>query len=294
MTRLTPDMISDVPAVSRLDTALINEIGSTLEEISIGAAGISGHDSAFDDLDAAVIPVTSGMGVISGFSESVRSILESMGIRAFVTKNTDVAGFAEAVEKDADMIFMADDDRFIALNVRVMKFVDNTEGTAKGYAEALRIAMKYRPPSSVLVVGCGRVGSMATEIFSKRYASVNVVDIDPSKAMELERRYGNVHAYADVETAVRESNVIFNSSPGKIPGEWIRQGAVIISPGVPHSFDSEARRKANVIVHDPLAIGVGAMAAICAKYSVDIRNRFESEMNAINPISVRLAAPGQR
>ncbi|MCL2786298.1 MAG: hypothetical protein FWD81_03650, partial [Methanomassiliicoccaceae archaeon] len=40
----------------------------------------------------------------------------------------------------------------------------------------------------------------------------------------------------------------------------IQEGAVISSPGVPYAFDEEGERRAKMIIHDVLPLGVAVMA----------------------------------
>src|SRR5690606_23570420 len=62
-------------------------------------------------LNTAVVPVTAGLGVIEGFAGAVAAIVRHLGFPVFVTAGGDVAGFAEALEKGAALLLMADDDR---------------------------------------------------------------------------------------------------------------------------------------------------------------------------------------
>lgn len=164
---------------------------------------------------------------------------------------------------------MAYDEQFIAYNTDTSRFTTNVECTARGYLAALEIAAGSLKNRSVLVVGCGRIGSLVAGILSRRCPSVGVVDVVKERALELQNRYANVHTYDSTEEAVRDNMLIFNASPSHIESEWIQQGAMITSPGVPHTFDDEAYRKAKIIIHDPLAIGTSVMAVVAAGFSYD-------------------------
>lgn len=281
MTRLTPDMISDVPNLYKLSYNLMKCLDMDLIDLAHESVGPVSKEIVLRNVRVGIVPMTCGQGIITGFSNSVKSIVDYLGMSAFVTESTDVAGITEAIRNNAEIIFMADDDQFIALNTHVLKYATNTECTALGYIAALRSLQKSQRNGSILVVGCGRIGSYVVDVFSKEYAVVNVFDTDMNKAVELKNRHPNVHVCADLESAVRENGVIFNASPGEIPGRWIQQGAVISSPGVPYSFDSEAVRKARAIIHDPLSIGVSVMAMMCASYSIPI-SKIEYETEPID------------
>lgn len=272
MTRLTPEMIGDTPNVGKLDARLMGQIGTGTLGIAEGAAGLKRGSIDICSFSAAVVPITSGLGVISGFSESVNAAVRNLGMRSFVTAGTDVAGFAEAVSSGAAIVFMADDDEFVAYNVKAGSYTDNTTATACGYISALRIAAGGTLcGKDVLAVGCGRVGSVAASVLSKECRNVYVTDICCEKAEKLASEYGNVTAIQDVRYAISSNTLILNCSPAPIPGIWIREGSIISSPGVPYSFDDTALRNAKVIIHDPLSIGVSTMAVMSAMISADVR-----------------------
>ena len=69
------------------------------------------------DAPVAALPISAGQGFISRFSESVASICRHVGCDAWVTPHPDVAGLAEAAEAGARLVFAADEERFIALNI---------------------------------------------------------------------------------------------------------------------------------------------------------------------------------
>lgn len=262
MTRLTARLIKDVPSkVYHLDEELEKKIGMDMKEFACYTMNVTTDDIKFHEYSVAIVPVTSGKGVISGFSASVAAAVETLGMRSFVTGACDVAGISEAFSSSADIIFMADDERFIALNTRTRSFSDNIWSTAKGYVTALRIAEGGLEGKRVLVIGAGRVGSEAVKILRKEGASVDVTDILHHRSEVLEKRYSGVRAIRDVEDAIRDNRLILNASPGKIPGKLIQEGAVISSPGVPYAFDREGEKKAKVIIHDVLSLGVAVMAA---------------------------------
>ncbi|MDR0335408.1 MAG: 3-methylornithyl-N6-L-lysine dehydrogenase PylD [Methanomassiliicoccaceae archaeon] len=269
MTRLTEELIKDVPeAVSSLDLELEAKIGMRLREFACYSMGVKKGEIVFEDYSVAIVPVTSGQGVIGGFSKSVAAAAESLGMHSFVTKFCDVMGISEAFSSNADIIFMADDDRFIALNTRTRSFSDNIWSTAKGYVTALKLADGGLEGKRVLVIGAGRVGSEAVKILLGEGASVEVTDILPSRSQDLEKRHRGVKARPNVEEAIADNRLILNASPGLIPGTLIRKGAVISSPGVPYAFDAEGEKRAKVIIHDVLSLGVAVMAAASVSLSL--------------------------
>lgn len=284
MTRLTPEMINHVPyASSERDAELCRTIGTSLKGLALEAVGVRPEELVLEDYLAAAVPVTSGQGATTGFTESVCAIVEHLGMRSMLTRRTDVAGLSDALAAKADIVFMADDEEFVALNVRSGRCADNTRSTALGYFTALRRAAGPLAGREVLLIGAGRVGTRAAELLEAERAVVTVVDVDASRAEALRRRHRDFRTCADLERAVRNSALIFNASPARIPGAWIQEGAVVTSPGMPFSFDQEGLAKMRTLVHDPLQIGVSVMAVWSASLSrssaaLAVRGRARSEV----------------
>lgn len=262
MTRLTEDMIVDLPANARERSEKLREqIGMDLKTLAFKAIGENPDEYDFSDYLVASVPITAGLGVIGGFSQSVKAILEEMGFRCFVTSEPDVDGIYEALEKGADLLFIADDRRFLAYNAVTGTYSENVSSTAAGYSEALDVAVGGLKGKDVLVIGAGRVGSEAVRILTSKGANVSVTDIIPGKAEELASEYGAISV--DVEEGISSHRYILDAAPGLIPSELIIKGAVISSLGIPYGFDAEGEEKSDMIIHDPLNIGTAVMAAKC-------------------------------
>lgn len=267
MTRLTEDVIWGVPDDKMdLDGRLMKATGKTVKGIALEAAGLDMDDYDLSRFTAAAVPVTSGLGIIGGFAKSVDAITARLGMRSYVTESTDVAGFAEAVGKDTDIIMMSDDPMFISYNTLERKYTDNSWGTAMGYAVCLKNAAKGVEGKDVLVVGSGRVGTWATKILIGWGANVTVTDIIHEKAEALTSL--GAKAERNVEKAVSDNTLLINAAPYIIPGEIIAQGSIISSPGVPHYYDLEGRTRCKAIIHDPLEIGTAVMAVNSAAYTI--------------------------
>ena len=269
MTRLTPEMIRDVPSSSQgRDSSLARALGMTMKELAYTSVGIDLHELDMEGLTAACVPVTAGLGATAGFSESVCAIVEHLGPKAYVTEETDVAGLGEAPGSGADLIFMADDNEFLAINCRARRAVNNIRSTALGYFTALREAAGGLRGRDVLLIGAGRVGSCSAELLARNGAKVTVVDVDRSKAEALRSKFREFTVCDDLMEAVKGHDLILNASPARIPGEWVQQGCVVSSPGMPFSFDEIGIRKMATLVHDPLQIGVSVMAVWSASLSL--------------------------
>ena len=266
MTRLTSDDIEDVWDGARLDTRLEAATGRTVRELAMEAAGLpDGMD--LSSFSVVSVPITSGLGEIGGFAQSLDAIARHLGMRSQVSHVPDVSGFAAAVESGADIVLMADDDRFVAYNTVTGTVADNARCTALGYSYALRDAAGGLAGREVLVMGAGFVGSEAVRILRDMHAMVSVADIDTEKASRL-ATYEGVGWIEDVREAITTHRLILNATPGTIPGHDMMQGVIVSSPGVPFSFDEEARRRAKAIIHDPLEIGAAVMLTVAVSDTV--------------------------
>ena len=267
MTRLTNDDVKDLPAgLGELDEFLTKNIGRNLKKLACEAVGMWEYAIDTKEYTCAVIPVTQGEGIISNFSESVCEICKWLGFNAYVTKNTDISGFKEAILEKPNLIFAADDVEFLAYNVEAKKASNNTFSTAKAYIAALSAAADMLIGKDVLVIGAGRVGTEMARLLLAKSANVTVTDIDLDKAYAIQKAYPRVKVIEDVHEAIRSHKLILNASPAHIDTEDIQEGSIISSPGVPNTFDEEAHKKA-LIIYDPLAIGVAAMAMESAYFS---------------------------
>ncbi len=266
MTRLTPDQIEGVKDNKLgLDFRLMKSTGKTVKDIALEAAGLD-PDTDLSGFRVAVVPVTSGLGIISGFSTSVSAIASRLGIDSHVTEGTDVHGFSEGIDDSADIIMMADDKKFVAYNIHEEKYTDNSWGTAKGYSVALKNAAGGLDGKDVLVIGAGFVGTWAVRFLQEMGAKVFVTDIIYEKAERL-GKYG-AEPLRDVAKAISDHTLLLNAAPFIIPGDIIVEESIISSPGIPHYYDQVGRDRAKAIIHDPLEIGVAVMVVNSAGFSI--------------------------
>ncbi len=267
MTRLTDDDVRGISdSLTDLNGMMMRCTGMGLAEMAFDAAGVAAGSVDLRRYRAGVVPVTSGMGVITRFSESVADICRALGMDAFVTSGHDISGLAEALSADADIFFMADDNEFIACNMRARRYATNSHSTAAGYVSALAGAAGGLEGRTVLVLGAGRVGGHAVPLLRRRGARVVLADIDVPKAEALAAANPGTVVEHDVRRAIASHDLVLNASPAHVRSGDIVAGAVIASPGIPHTFDEEAYAKARII-HDPLGIGVSVMAVLSASFS---------------------------
>lgn len=268
MTRLTDNDVKSISdTLGELEQFLLEKTGRTIKKLACEAVGMWEYAIDTREYTVAVVPITTGEGIISRFSESVRDTCKWMGFEAFVTESTDISGFREATERMADIIFMADDEEFVAYNVKAKKCANNSMSTAKAYIAALAASTDLLVRKDVLVVGAGRVGSRMAKLLIAKGANVSITDIDLDKCRKVQEDNPRVKIIEDVEEAIRSHKFVLNASPAHIDTANITEGAHISSPGVPHTFDEAAYAKAEVIIHDPLVIGVAAMAMESAYFS---------------------------
>jgi pyrrolysine biosynthesis protein PylD len=267
MTRLSSAMILGMnESISAYDLALVQTTGLSLRQIASRTAGISEEIlcEAFRSERVAVIPVTSGQGVIEGFAQAVESIIEHLGCPCFITENSDAAGLAEGIEKEASIIFLADDNRFIAINLSHKHVVDNDIATGWSYAYALDACAGSLRGRDVLLIGLGRVGKHALCALERLGAKVGVFDIDGSKVQTIIDKY-RVKQEENLSIALDRYVLLFDASPAPdiIHPEHIKPETIIAACGIPIGLSDEARRLAEErLIHDPLQLGTAAMLAM--------------------------------
>jgi pyrrolysine biosynthesis protein PylD len=257
--------------LNRYDRYLMSATGRSLLGIGAAACGIDDVTRLRDaapSIRMAVVPIRSGLGVISGFAEAVRGILVHMGFDASVTGNSDVSGFADAVDGGAQVILAADDNRFVAFCPRQAKTVDNSRATASGFVAGLDLMAGGLDAKDVLVIGCGPVGRWSVEALLTCKARVSVVDQLAQKAADLaEWIQGTFHSTirvaTDADTALSTHELIVEATNAAdvIHARHVTADTRVAAPGMPCGVTPRARKMlAGRILHDPLPIGVATMA----------------------------------
>jgi pyrrolysine biosynthesis protein PylD len=264
VTRLKPGDVAGLDRGLELyDEELRAKTGRTLRQIACRAEGIEEERilGAIQNTTVGVISMTAGEGVISGFAQAVRSIIGHLGFKAVVPDRVDVAGLAVAVEAGADILFMADDLRFVALNLATRRIVDNSEATGRGYGAALEGLAQGLRGRRVFLIGAGQVGTGAARILREMGAQIGVFDRKTERAEGLARQVGGV-VEGDLERAIHEYTILVDACPA---GEFIKASHIkpttfVAAPGIPLGLTTEARsRVGHRLIHDPLQIGVATM-----------------------------------
>jgi pyrrolysine biosynthesis protein PylD len=276
MTRLLETDIIDIPKnLAAYDAELIAKTGCTLFQIACHAMGIS-ESSARDSIKNArvgVIPITTGLGRLQGFCKAVAAIVKHMGCQAFVCQQTDVAGIVEAIASEVEIIMMADEQQFIAINLYTHKIADNAEATAKGFVTALYLmAGSSLKDQRVLVLGCGPVGQHAVNTLLEIDGLVSIYDIDPLRSGSLLKKYSPdsqvfLQQSLDLEDALLKHTLIMDATPAGafIQARHIKAETKISAPGMPLGLDPAALAAIDKrLIHDPLQIGVATMLIMAA------------------------------
>ncbi|HKK96407.1 MAG TPA: 3-methylornithyl-N6-L-lysine dehydrogenase PylD [Anaerovoracaceae bacterium] len=257
MTRLKTEWIEDISGrMSLYNETLKQRTGVDLS----GLMSISfelREDTLYNEKmhrKVCVVPITQGEGLIDKFSESVANVINSMGFEAFVTKNTDVDGVYEATLKGADIIFMADDIRYMALNIKNGKKGENDYCTALGYVDVLFQMAKYRNrkigKGDILILGYGNLGKHAEKILLERKFKPKVYD-------KLE----NVNQSIKMEEIKDYEYILdFTNEGGWLDIEKLNKDVLYASPGVPLSLNNKTVKKLkDKAVYDVLEIGTAIM-----------------------------------
>ena len=268
MTRLKTEWIDYMlDGMNDYNSSLKTKTGFDLAGLVMDTYGISEErfKKYTEKLLIAAVPVTQGEGIIGSFSESVAAIVRSMGFRTFVPDETDVDGIYNAILMDADVIYMADDERYLAFSRDNGSFGENDYATALGYIMVLRQMMKRAgldiAKEKVLVIGNGRVGEEAVQILLNHEVDFDMYDKD-EKAVEAFRSLETGKYVLSSPEEIKNYRFILDYTN---EGEWLKdeylaEGVFYASPGVPLSLDEKAAgRLQNTAVYDNLEIGTAMM-----------------------------------
>lgn len=275
MTRLVPNNISGLgQSLKDYDLELQRKTGYSLKDISLIASGLSEPDftERTENCFFAIVPITSGQGIISGFSEAVCDIISFLGCDAKITTASDISGLAEAFQSRADFIFCSDDNDFISLDTKSRLVVHNDQATAKAYVSVLKVQQIERN-GKILVLGCGHIGQAALEELLSDNHHVAVYDPDTVK---VDAWYRNLSSgkkkYTEIlrrfPKELDEYIGLLDATPANdiIDKESIHENLVIAAPGVPLGLTPAAcLNYQHHVVHDPLQLGVAVMVTLCAK-----------------------------
>jgi len=265
MTRLITDWIADIEyAIKDWEEDLKRKTGLSYAGLAAKVAGCSVGDiaCAARETKVAAVSVTSGLGIIGSFAQSVAAVTGAMGFESFATERADVDGIHEAYLRGADIVYMADDRRFISFNLNKKKMADNDSATARGYTEAFEGALKTFEGKRLLLMGFGALGSEFMKCLKNKGADFAVYDIDPKRLASAKKEGVDV---IESPEGIREYPYLIDatSQGGWLHREMLHPDVRIAAPGIPLSPDREAlEMHGERIIHDPLQIGVAAMLGL--------------------------------
>jgi 3-methylornithyl-N6-L-lysine dehydrogenase len=264
MTRLTE---ADVTTLTRdleaFEARLREATGLDLRDLALRTATDDDRCVQLRGARIAAVPMSSGEGVIPGFSACVVATLLHLGCDAWMTTQPDVRGMQAAVAGGATVLFLADDHRFIALSLERACTVDDDHATADGYVTALEAAADGLEGREVLLLGLGPVGRAAARRLVAHGAVVLVAEPDKER-LTAAGEVGLVFEIVDLATGLGRCDLIFDACPaaGIIDAADLRPGTIAAAPGMPSAFTAAAQEVLGVRhIHEPLAIGIAVMAA---------------------------------
>lgn len=207
----------------------------------------------------AVIPITTGQGIISGFSEQVADIGCFLGLPCKVTKGQDVAGLGEAVAGGSEIILLADDAAFLALNLISRRLVDNALATGEIYAAALAAAAGGVAERSVAVLGLGPVGQAAVGWLHLHGARLIVHDKDQRRQSDFLVGRADIREAGSIGEILSETNLVLDATTSSIIRvRELKCPLFLAAPCIPLGID-EPNSNMVQLIHDPLQLGVAAM-----------------------------------
>jgi len=264
MTRLTEDDVRELMAALAAFEAGLGEVaGMDLRELAMATVADPPVCVPLHGARCAAVPVTSGQGVISGFTECVAAILRHLDCEAWVTSQPDVRGIQEAMTSRADVVFIADDHRFIALNVNNGRCIDDDPATADAYVTALDAAAGGLFGTPVLLLGLGPVGRAAARRLVRKGAKVEVVEPNQER-LQAALEIGLHIRPTTLDEGLARCELIFDATPAAdiIDLPDITAKTIAAVPGIPSGFTAAAREAMGPRhIHEPLALGVAVMAA---------------------------------
>ncbi|KGK88343.1 hypothetical protein DP73_12670 [Desulfosporosinus sp. HMP52] len=271
MTRLLESDIDLIETqLQNYENLFIRQTGCTMEEIAQKAVGLRENTKR---IKTAVISVTSGLGIIAGFSQAVGAILRHHRVETLITEKTDVAGLQQAYLSKCGIAFLADDCVCAALGIGSAVQSDNGWATGRAFAAAIIEAMRKKGinplQEPVLIIGAGPVGEAAAHYIAEQQAIPVICDLDNNKAACLAATLDH-SAWVSSPAPIRQFSYIIDAGTTRdfITEEDVTEKTIIAAPGMPCGATAAAREKA-MVIHNPLELGIITMYFDCMKQLED-------------------------
>jgi len=270
MTRLrSTDLEGIAELLPHYDRELVQKTGIDLLNIACRAVGVErpGVERCLSAVSVGIVPVSTGKGIIPGFTGNLSALCSYLGCRSVVTSESDVGGLREAYQNRCDVIMLVDDHHFVAVNTITRHTADNDLCTAKGYVACLALMTGGLRGKEVLVIGCGKVGTAAVFELIRLGAAVTVYDIDEGRGRDLKPKIEQeldvrIEVAADLNEQLNRQRLIVDASTasGIIKARHITADTFVSAPGIPLGLSSSAHKKVEKrLIHDPLQIGASTM-----------------------------------
>jgi pyrrolysine biosynthesis protein PylD len=156
---------------------------------------------------------------------------------------------------------MADDNRYISINVKTGRIGDNNIATARGYVTALEKMAGSLENKDVLVIGCGIVGKLAIDALQETGAAITLYDKNEVRLKEINC---DIPVLKNINE-IKNFNYILDATNGGgwLHKEMLAENVMIATPGVPLSLDAETYFSMQErIIHDYLQIGTAVMLGL--------------------------------
>lgn len=288
MTRLTEEHIHHISSTwVEYENRLQNETGLSLFEVACSTFDLNLIEAKkkCHGQKIAVIPLTSGEGIIANFVENVKSICDHLGFESVIVSPDDT-GFQEFRKGDFDLAIWANDDEYFVENKDASIRIDNNITTGKSFAEVLRLMIKkackvnesivegtntkfvvQKLLQTIVIRGCGPIGTNAAFHLGKRGYTLKLYDSNEEKACELQQKLLARNIASEVieknklPQQLEKVGALFDAAPNPAQEDVFGTCSFeyISAPCVPCLW-----KKEQGMWHDPLQLGTAAMLLAAA------------------------------
>ncbi len=264
MTRLkAEDLHSSLANMVGYNEKMLQILGRGYLELASYALGIDAkiirEKTGF--LRVGIVPVSSGDGIILGFSQLLSEISSFLGFESKILMPDD-KGFLQAKEELYDIILWADDDTYLAENVQHSFAAENGWATGLGFAAALDCMRKINgSPQRAMVLGAGPVGASAAQYLDQRGYQVVLCDKEYEKSVYCARTLKNC---LPVDWKELENFAPYHCVVDAAPSDtryiekYLAKNPCIAAPCVPCHW-TENPQRFPMCYHDPLQLGTSVM-----------------------------------
>lgn len=273
MTRLVSEDVAGLAEQwSRYERDFRQTSGVDLVTVAATAVGLDpvAFKKILTTVRVSVVTITTGEGEIGGFGLAVAEIAGFMGFPTRLAAAPDVAGLAEAVQDQADLVLCSDDDYFGALNFKKGRVGENSWATGLGYAEMLGYMAQGLKEKTVHLTGAGPVGRAAAAHLDSLGAVVVVHDHQDHLSGQLAARLkrGRAGTAEELVEAQKSGGLFFQAAPDPRALDWQLldpASSLVVHPAVPLGLpDKERPGWRGRLWFDPLQLGTAVMlAAAC-------------------------------